>query len=103
MRRSDVVAHAPALPVREVLRRFWPDARPYRRWLPLGLALIAVGVAIETAEIYLFKLVVDDVLVPGDLGPLLPIGLASAGLLILGGAVALADDLLGTWLGSASC
>ena len=99
MRRSDVVAHAPALPVREVLRRFWPDARPYRRWLPLGLALIAVGVAIETAEIYLFKLVVDDVLVPGDLGPLLPIGLASAGLLILGGAVALADDLLGTWLG----
>ena len=99
MRRSDVVAHAPALPVREVLRRFWPDARPYRRWLPLGLALIAVGVAIETAEIYLFKLVVDEVLVPGDLGPLLPIGLASAGLLILGGAVALADDLLGTWLG----
>ena len=99
MRRSDVVAHAPALPVREVLRRFWPDARPYRRWLPLGLVLIAVGVAIETAEIYLFKLVVDEVLVPGDLGPLLPIGLATAGLLILGGAVALADDLLGTWLG----
>ena len=68
MRRSDVVAHAPALPVREVLRRFWPDARPYRRWLPLGLALIAVGVAIETAEIYLFKLVVDDVLVPATSG-----------------------------------
>ena len=99
MRRSDVVAHAPALPVREVLRRFWPDARPYRRWLPLGLVLIAAGVAIETVEIYLFKLVVDEVLVPGDLGPLLPIGLATAGLLILGGAVALADDLLGTWLG----
>ena len=97
--RSDVVAHAPALPVREVLRRFWPDARPYRRWLPLGLLLIAAGVAIETVEIYLFKLVVDEVLVPGDLGPLLPIGLATAGLLILGGAVALADDLLGTWLG----
>ena len=97
--RSDVVAHAPALPVREVLRRFWPDARPYRRWLPLGLVLIAAGVAIETVEIYLFKLVVDEVLVPGDLGPLLPIGLATAGLLILGGAVALADDLLGTWLG----
>ena len=85
--------------MREVLRRFWPDARPYRRWLPLGLVLIAAGVAIETVEIYLFKLVVDEVLVPGDLGPLLPIGLATAGLLILGGAVALADDLLGTWLG----
>ena len=99
MRRSDVVAHAPALPVGEVLRRFWPDARPYRRWLPLALALIAAGVAIETAEIYLFKLVVDEVLVPGEIGPLLWIGAATAGLLVLGGAVALADDLLGTWLG----
>jgi ATP-binding cassette, subfamily B, bacterial len=99
MRRSDVVAHAPALPVGDVLRRFWPDARPYRRWLPLGLVLIAAGVGIETVEIYLFKLVVDEVLAPGDLGPLLPIGLATAALLILGGAIALADDLLGTWLG----
>src|SRR5919108_568083 len=99
MRRSDLVGHAPALPVREVLRRFWPDARPYRRWLPLGLVLIAAGVAIETAEIYLFKLVVDEVLVPGELGPLLWIGAATAGLLLLGGAVALADDMLGTWLG----
>jgi ATP-binding cassette subfamily B protein len=94
-----VVAHAPALPVRAVVRRFWPDARPFRRWLPLALALIAAGVAVETAEIYLFKLVVDEVLVPGDLGPLLPIGLATTGLLILGGAVALADDLVNTWLG----
>jgi ATP-binding cassette subfamily B protein len=99
MRRSEVVAHAPALPVREVLRRFWPDARPFRRWLPLGLALLVAGVAVETAEIYLFKLVVDEVLVPGELGPLVWIGAASVGLLVLGGAVALADDLLNTWLG----
>ncbi len=94
-----MVAAAPALPVREVLRRFWPDARPYRRWLPLGLLLIALGVAIETAEIYLFKLVVDEVLVPAEIGPLVWIGAACAGLLLLGGAVALADDALGTWLG----
>ena len=98
-RGPQTVAAAPALPVREVLRRFWPDARPYRRWLPLGLLLIALGVAIETAEIYLFKLVVDEVLVPAELGPLVWIGAACAGLLLLGGAVALADDALGTWLG----
>ena len=84
-----MVAHAPALPAREVVRRFWPDARPFRRWLPLALALIAAGVAVETAEIFLFKLVVDDVLVPGDLGPLLWIGAACVGLLLLGGAIAL--------------
>ena len=94
-----MVAHAPALPAREVVRRFWPDARPFRRWLPLALALIAAGVAVETAEIYLFKLVVDDVLVPGELGPLVWIGAATVGLLLLGGALALADDLLNTWLG----
>jgi ABC-type multidrug transport system fused ATPase/permease subunit len=94
-----VIAHAPALPAREVVRRFWPDARPFRRWLPLGLALIAAGVAVETAEIFLFKLVVDDVLVPGELGPLVWIGAACVGLLLLGGAIALADDLLNTWLG----
>jgi ATP-binding cassette subfamily B protein len=94
-----MVAHAPALPAREVVRRFWPDARPFRRWLPLALVLIGAGVAVETAEIYLFKLVVDEVLVPGELGPLLWIGAACVGLLLLGGAIALADDLLNTWLG----
>jgi ATP-binding cassette, subfamily B, bacterial len=94
-----VVAHAPELPLREVLRRFWPDARPYRRWLPIGLLLIVAGVAIETAEIYMFKLIVDDVLVPGDLEPLIWIGAASVGLLLAGGMVSLADDYLATWLG----
>jgi ABC-type multidrug transport system fused ATPase/permease subunit len=94
-----MIAHAPALPAREVVRRFWPDARPFRRWLPLALVLIAAGVAVETAEIYLFKLVVDEVLVPGELGPLVWIGAACVGLLLLGGALALADDLLNTWLG----
>jgi ABC-type multidrug transport system fused ATPase/permease subunit len=94
-----MIAHAPALPAREVVRRFWPDARPFRRWLPLALALIAAGVAVETAEIFLFKVVVDEVLVPGDLGPLPWIAAACVGLLLLGGAIALADDLLNTWLG----
>src|SRR5918999_2713215 len=95
---SQIVAQAPQLPVREVLRRFWPDARPFRRLLPLLLVLIAAGVAIETAEIYLFKLLVDDVLVPGEPAPLLWIGAAGAGLLLAAGAVSLADDLLSTWL-----
>jgi ABC-type multidrug transport system fused ATPase/permease subunit len=94
-----MVAHAPALPAREVVRRFWPDARPFRRWLPVALALIAAGVAVETAEIFLFKVVVDEVLVPGDLGPLPWIAAACVALLLLGGAIALADDLLNTWLG----
>ena len=65
-----LVAAAPPVPVREIFRRFWPYARPYRRWIAVGLVLIAVVPAIDTAMIWMFKLVVDDVLVPQSFGPL---------------------------------
>lgn len=94
-----LVDQAPAVAVREILRRFWPDARPFRRWIPLGLVLIALGAAIETAEIWIFKLVVDDVLVPGDLGPLAWIAAIYVGLTVANGLVSFGDDYLSTWLG----
>src|SRR5918996_38013 len=93
-----LVAQAPAVPVREILRRFWPDARPYRKWIPVGLLLIALGAAIETAEIWMFKLVVDEVLVPGELQPLVWIVAAYIGLTIVNGLVTFGDDYLATWL-----
>ena len=93
-----LVAAAPPVPVREILRRFWPDARPYRRWIPLGLVLIAIGAVIETAEIWMFKLVVDEVLVPGELQPLVWIVAAYIGLTIFNGLVTFGDDYLATWL-----
>ena len=37
----EIVAAAPQVTLREVFRRFWPDARPYRRWIPVLVALIA--------------------------------------------------------------
>lgn len=98
-RDPELVAAAPEIPVREVFRRFWPDARPYRRWIPLGLAFIALGAAIDTAEIYIFKLVVDDVLVPGDLGPLLWIALLYVALTVAGGLISFGDDYIATWIG----
>jgi ATP-binding cassette, subfamily B, bacterial len=84
--------------VREVFRRFWPDARPYRRWIPVVLVLVALGAVVETAEIWMFKLVVDEVLVPGDLGPLVWIALGYVGLTLAGGLISFGDDYLGTWL-----
>ena len=66
--------------MRSILRRFWPFARPYRkRWL-VGLALAAALPAIEAVEIWLFKSVVDDVLVPADLAALWPLAAAMASL-----------------------
>jgi ATP-binding cassette, subfamily B, bacterial len=94
-----LVAAAPPVPVREIFRRFWPDARPYRRWIPLGLVLIAIGAAIETAEIWMFKLVVDQVLVPGELEPLVWIVALYVGFTLLDGLVSFGDDYLATWLG----
>jgi ATP-binding cassette, subfamily B, bacterial len=96
---GSLVAETPPVAVREILRRFWPDARPFRRWIPLGLAFIALGAAIETAEIWMFKLVVDEVLVPGDLDPLLWIAALYVGLTVADGLISFADDYLATWLG----
>jgi ATP-binding cassette, subfamily B, bacterial len=94
-----LVGQTPPVSVREIFRRFWPDARPYRRWIPLGLIFIALGAAIETAEIWLFKLVVDNVLVPGELAALLPIVVLYLGFTLANGLVSFADDYLSTWLG----
>ena len=94
----EIVAAAPKVSLREVFRRFWPDARPYRRWIPVLVVLIGAGVLIATVEIWLFKLVVDDVLVTGDIGPMAWIVAAYLGLTLLGGMVGFADEYLSTWM-----
>jgi ATP-binding cassette, subfamily B, bacterial len=96
---GSLVAAAPPVAVREIFRRFWPDARPYRRWIPVVLVLITLGAVIETAEIWMFKLVVDEVLVPGELEPLVWIVALYVGLTIADGLVGFGDDYLATWIG----
>ena len=94
-----LVAAAPRVPVRTIFRRFWPDARPYRRWIAVGLVFAVIVPAIETAEIWLFKLVVDEVLVPGDLGPLGWIALAYVSLTLIGALINFGDSYLAAWVG----
>jgi ABC-type multidrug transport system fused ATPase/permease subunit len=96
---TEIVAAAPSVRVRDILRRFWPDVRPYRGWMALGLLFAIAIPAIETAEIWMFKLVVDEVLVPGDLGPLGAIALAYLGLLVVGALAGFADDYIAAWVG----
>ena len=43
------ITAAPAASWREMMRRFWPYARPYRRWL-LPTLLRTVGHAVRTGE-----------------------------------------------------
>ncbi len=94
-----LVAAAPQVQMRAIFRRFWPYARPYRRYLWLTLLFIVLSPAIEAATIWMFKLVVDQVLVPRDFGPFWWIALAYIGLNLLDGLVSFADDYLSTWVG----
>jgi len=96
---AGLVAPAPAVPVRTIVRRFWPYARPYRRYLVLGLLVVAVVPPVEAAQIWMFKLVVDDVLVPRAFEPFVWIAALYVGLTALRGLVSFTDDYLSTWVG----
>jgi ATP-binding cassette subfamily B protein len=85
--------------LREIFRRFWPYARPYRRYLWLTLLFVACDPAIETATIWLYKLLIDTVLVPRTFAPFVPLALAYVGFTVLGGLVSFCDDYLAAWIG----
>jgi ATP-binding cassette, subfamily B, bacterial len=87
------------VPVREIFHRFWPYARPYRKWLALSLVLIAIVPLIDTAMIWMFKVVVDQVLVPQDFGPFAWIAGAYVALTLLAGVLGFFDDYLANWIG----
>ena len=93
-----LVDAVPRVPLRRIVRRFWPDLRPYRRWLVLTLLFVALGPAVETATIWLSQRLVDEVVVPRDFGALWPIVLAYLGLTLLGGFVYFGDDVLSEWV-----
>ena len=86
------------MPLRRIVSTFWPYAAPRRWWMLGGLVLAGLDPLLMAAEIWLFKIVVDDVLIPGDFS-LFP---AVAGLYlaltlvqsVLGGA----DRMISTWL-----
>jgi ABC-type multidrug transport system fused ATPase/permease subunit len=94
-----VVAAAPPVPPREVFRRFWPYTRGGRRWLVPVVLFSLTGPLVDAAELWLFKIVVDDVLVPRDLGPFLWIAPAYLGLVLCSGILGFADDVTSTWVG----
>src|SRR5215210_2451551 len=63
---DDLIAHAPAVPIREIVRRFWPYTKGRRRWLAAAVVLSVAAPAVEAIQIWLFKVVIDDVLIGRD-------------------------------------
>ncbi|MEU4583643.1 ABC transporter ATP-binding protein [Kitasatospora aureofaciens] len=97
-RADPVVAPAPVVPLRRTFRQFWPYTRGGRRWLILLVAIVLLGPVVDAAMIWLFKIVVDDVLVPRRLGLFLPVALGYAGLTLLAGGLGFVDETLSTWV-----
>jgi ATP-binding cassette subfamily B protein len=93
------VAVAPALGIRAVFRRFWPYARPYRRWFGVLLMLLVLVPLLDTLAIWTWKLMVDDVLVPRRFDPFWTIMAMFVTLTMVGAVLKFADDYLSTWLG----
>jgi ABC-type multidrug transport system fused ATPase/permease subunit len=88
------VAAAPPVPIGQIFRRFWPDARPYRKLIVIAVVLSIASPAVQAAIIWLFKLVVDEVLVPRQLAPLLPLAAAYVGLTMVRGAISFEREYL---------
>ncbi len=76
---ASVAAHAPAVPLRRILGSFWPYTATRRKWMLLALLLSAADPVLMAVEIWLFKVVVDDVLVPRDFEPFPPLAASFVG------------------------
>ena len=67
-------------------------------WSLRGLLIVAIP-AIDTVTIWLWKVLIDEVLAPGRFGPFPLIVGGYFVLTLLSGAVGVADDYLSAWLG----
>ncbi|MEN3301364.1 ABC transporter transmembrane domain-containing protein, partial [Pseudonocardia sp.] len=90
---------APAVRVREVFRRFWPDARAMRGWFALSLVLVVLVPLLDAAAIWLFKILIDDVLTPHDFAAFPAVAAAYLAITLLSGVIGFADEYLAAWIG----
>jgi ABC-type multidrug transport system fused ATPase/permease subunit len=93
-----LVEQAPTVGVREIFRRFWRYARPYRWWWGLVVLLVLIAPALDTATIWLFKILIDDVLVPRNFELFFLLGAAYLGITVLSGIVGFTDEYVSTWV-----
>jgi ATP-binding cassette, subfamily B, bacterial len=96
---ESLVAAAPAMELREIFTRFWPYARPYRRFVPLIVLFAVVASALQAATIWIYKILIDDVLIPKDFELLVWVGLAYLGLTLAEGVASFCEEYLSGWVG----
>jgi ATP-binding cassette, subfamily B, bacterial len=94
-----LVAAAPVMELREIFVRFWPYAKPYRRFVPLIVLFAVVASALQAATIWIYKILIDDVLIPRDFELLVWVGLAYLGLTLAEGVASFCEEYLSEWVG----
>ena len=93
------VTAAPTLSLGQIVRRFWPQLRPYRWWLLLALLVITIGQGLDAAAIWLFEILVDDVLTPPNPALFWTLAAGYAGITVALGLITFADQYLAAWMG----
>jgi ATP-binding cassette, subfamily B, bacterial len=96
---TSLVEQAPRLKVRSIFRRFWPETRPFRGRMVLSLLLAAVSPALATVSVWLFKILVDDVLTPHDYRLFPAVAAAYLGITLLEGLLNFTDQYMSVWVG----
>ncbi len=96
---DSLVDLAPAVGVRTMFRRFWPDARPFRGWLAVSLGLSVLAPGLAAAAIWVLKIGIDDVVIPRHTSKFPAVAAAFLGITILAAATAFADEYLASWIG----
>jgi ATP-binding cassette subfamily B protein len=96
---DDSLEIAPTVSLRDIFRRFWPDARPFRKWVFLSLLLIIVVPLLDAGAILLFKILIDDVLAPRNFAAFPMVAAAYVGITLVVGAVGFVEQYLGAWIG----
>ncbi|MGE0842133.1 ABC transporter transmembrane domain-containing protein, partial [Pseudonocardia sp.] len=93
------VREAAKVPIRHIFTRFWPDTKPFRGRMFLSLLLVAVGPALGTLNIYLFKVLIDDIITPQDFRLFPLVAGAFLAITVVGGLINFGDEYMTAWVG----
>ena len=96
---DSLVEEAPQVPLRTVFARFWPQTRGFRGRMTMSLLLTGAVPALSAVSIYLYKVLVDDVLTPHDFRLFIPVAALYLAITIVQGAVTWVDEYLTAWVG----
>lgn len=82
----------------DAVRRFWPWVRPDRYWLVASALLLIAGSAGEVASVWLFKDLIDEVLVPRRFSAFWPLAGLMVGVALVAALLAFVGEYLATWV-----